>query len=64
MALIRVGRPRLRRPRLADLGRHFWLWFTEHQDDVVLTVLGVYRIRLRRLRALFIRIFGPPPVEA
>jgi hypothetical protein len=49
---------------VADLGRQFWLWYAEHQDDVILTVLGVYRVRLRRLRALFIRIFGLPPVEA
>ena len=49
---------------VADLGRQFWLWYAEHQDDIVLTVLGGCGVRLHRLRDLFVRIFGPPPVEA
>ncbi len=49
-----------------ELARHFWRWYEQHREDVLLrrtVVIFKVTIRVRDLRDLFVMLFGAEPAN-
>ena len=49
------------------VGKFFWRWYAENQNDVIVTVgkwFVKFNVRVRDLRPLFVRLFGDEPTGA